>query len=116
MFLPISISALYLCPENFGTGEGATSLLHWLKIWVGSMMPITLWQMRRFVESSFQGYAVKYSTMTMLQPDSSPAFIRRERNMCFQRLWSLHIKIHYLGNINEMLRKMVRSLFFLRNI
>ena len=25
--------------------------------------------------------------------------------MCFQRLWSLHIKIHYLGNINETLRK-----------
>ena len=36
--------------------------------------------------------------------------------MCFQRLWSLHIKIHYLGNINETLRKMVRSLFFLRTI
>ena len=31
--------------------------------------------------------------------------------MCFQRLWSLHIKIHYLGNINETLRKMVRRLF-----
>lgn len=36
--------------------------------------------------------------------------------MYFQRLWSLHIKILYLDNLNEMLREMVRSLFFLRTI
>ena len=36
--------------------------------------------------------------------------------MCFQRLWSLHRQIHYLGNINETLSKMVRRLFFLRTI
>ena len=31
--------------------------------------------------------------------------------MCFQRLWSLHIKIHYLGNINETLKNGPKVVF-----